>query len=158
MKKFIQDEDLYNFRVSSDSPQWTAGVREILGLFLWHWLGVTDYFRPRQWSLGHEGQRAHWLMKWRRWHRGSSAQTYGYMHTQVDPRPEVASRRLSDGLCFFSSPRAQSARTATAISVWDLLKRDGAVMSFICRPPLTFAPRKARNWDKSRWPIECQPA
>lgn len=82
--------------------------REILGQFLWHWLGVTDYFRPRQRSLGHEGQRAHWLMKWGRWHWGSSPQTYGYMHTRVDPRPEVASRWLSDGLCFFPDSTERS--------------------------------------------------
>lgn len=74
-RKFIQDEDLYNFHVSSDRPEWTANRRKILDLFIWHWLGVTDYFRAQQRSLGQEGQCSRWLMKQWHWHQECSTQT-----------------------------------------------------------------------------------
>lgn len=160
-----QDEDLCNFNVFLWQP-WTKcrPPEESWTYFSdtdWEWLIIPRHGNDRTATEGRlvglscaltDGATS----------LGKSRANIWKTHGRSWPRTCGNSPRMTmrPPTFFFSFSRACVAPSvhaaAAAISARDLPERNGAVMSFICGTLLTFAPRKARNWDKSRWPMECR--
>lgn len=91
--------------------------RKPLDLFIWRWLGVTDYFRARQRFQGQEG---HVYVDW--WNNDTDIRTPPHtnkqkMYSRADLRPEVLSSKSRYDLLFSESIESASMHSDSRISV-----------------------------------------